>query len=130
MIFDDDRLIQMLKDAPNVPTIKIFYFIAHNQPIDGIKGFETTKEQLAYDLSLKLPTVFRSLRWLKGEMLIQETKQVDTVDLMANPRFVMNNSDFQTRTEEWRRRQRLDMAREDRLRKQKRLRALKNANKQ
>ena len=129
MIFDDDRLIQMLKDAPNAPTIKIFYFIAHNQPIDGIKGFETTKEQLAYDLSLKMSTIFDSLRWLKGEMLIQETKQVDTVDLMANPRFVMNNSDFQTRTEEWRRRQRLDMAREDRLRKQKRLRALKNASK-
>ena len=128
MIFNEDLLINKIKDAPNGSELKIFLYIALNQPKDGIKGFETTKQQLAFDLGLKLPTVFRSLHWLKGELLIQEVKQVETVDFMVNPRFVMNNSDFQTRMDEWKRRCRLDIQREIRLSKQKRLRELKKAN--
>ena len=128
MIFNEDLLINKIKDAPNGSELKIFLYIALNQPSEGIRGFETTKQQLAFDLGLKLPTVFRSLHWLKGELLIQEVKQVETVDFMVNPRFVMNNSDFQARMDEWKRRCRLDIQREIRLSKQKRLRELKKAN--
>ena len=128
MIFNEDLLINKIKDAPNGSELKIFLYIALNQPSEGIRGFETTKQQLAFDLGLKLPTVFRSLHWLKGELLIQEVKQVETVDFMVNPRFVMNNSDFQARMDEWKRRCRLDIQREIRLSKEKRRRELKNAN--
>lgn len=130
MIFDDEKLIHMLKDAPNGSEVKIFYFISHNQPIDGIKGFQTTKSQLAYDLGLKMPTIFRSLHWLEENILINEIKQVETVDFMANPYFVMNNSPREERIAEWNRR--CDIARDKKIaaRKRKRLRELKNAAKQ
>ena len=130
MIFDDERLIRMLKDAPNGSEIKIFYFIAHNQPKDGIRGFETTKQQLAYDLKLKMTAIFDSLRWLKENILINELKQVETVDFMANPYFVMNNSPREERIAEWNRR--CDIARDKRIaaRQRKRLRELKKANQQ
>ena len=130
MIFDDEKLIRMLKDAPNGSEVKIFYFIAHNQPIDGIRGFQTTKIQLAYDLGLKMPTIFRSLHWLEENILINEIKQVETIDFMANPYFVMNNSTREERIKEWNRR--CDIARDKKIaaRKRKRLRELKNATKQ
>lgn len=119
MTFDDQKLLQVLKNAPNLPIIKIFYFLAHNQPLEGISGYETTKDQLAFDLNLKMPTIFVALRWLKAELLVQELKQVESIDFMVNPLFVMNNSDPKARLDEWKRRQRLDIQREVRLKQQK-----------
>ena len=130
MIFDDERLIRMLKDAPKASYIKIFLYIALNQPKDGIRGFETTKQQLAYDLNFKTDIIFKSLHWLEENILINELKQVETVDFMANPYFVMNNSPREERIAEWNRR--CDIARDKRIaaRQRKRLRELKKANQQ
>lgn len=130
MIFDDERLIHIIKDAPNGSELKIFYFIAHNQPKEGIRGYRTTKIQLAIDLNLKMPTIFKSIKWLKDNLLIQEVKLVEDSDFMANPRFVMNNSDYNERFAEWNRRCNLDSAREVRLRKERRLRQFRKAKKQ
>lgn len=130
MIFDDEKLIRMLKDAPNGSEVKIFYFIAHNQPKEGIQGYQTTKLQLQLDLNLKQRTIFAALHWLEENILINEIKQVETVDFMANPYFVMNNSTREERIAEWNRR--CDIARDKKIaaRKRKRLRELKNAAKQ
>lgn len=127
MIFDAERLINRLKDAPNGSEVKIFLYIALNQPSEGIHGFKTTKQQLAYDLKVKIPTIFRSLRWLKDEMFVQELKLVDCSDFMVNPSFVMNNCDREARIKEWNRRCNLDSAREIRLKREKRRRELRNA---
>ena len=125
MFFNEDVLLNRIKDAPNGSEVKIFLYIALNQPTEGIRGFQTTKQQLSYDLNLKMPTIFNSLRWLKSEMLIQELKLVDCSDFMVNPLFVMNNSDRDERIKEWNRRCNLDSAREVRLLKEKRRRELK-----
>jgi len=125
MFFNEDVLLKRIKDAPNGSEVKIFLYIALNQPTEGIRGFQTTKQQLSYDLNLKMPTIFNSLRWLKSEMLIQELKLVDCSDFMVNPLFVMNNSDQDERIKEWNRRCNLDSAREVRLRKERRRRELK-----
>ena len=130
MFFNEDVLLNRIKDAPNGSEVKIFLYIALNQPTEGIRGFQTTKQQLSYDLNLKMPTIFNSLRWLKSEMFIQELKLVDCSDFMVNPLFVMNNSDKDERIKEWNRRCNLDSAREVRLRKEKRRRELKKQNQQ
>ena len=130
MIFNDEKLIQLLKDAPNGSELKIFFYIALNQPLDGIRGFQTTKLQLQIDLNLNLATIFRALHWLEENILINEIKQVETVDFMANPYFIMNNSDRNDRIKEWNRRCDIFIQRKNRLRKQKRLRELRNAKKQ
>ncbi|MBQ4402947.1 MAG: hypothetical protein II857_00890 [Selenomonadaceae bacterium] len=129
MIFREEDLLNKIIAAPNGSELKIFVYIALKQPAEGILGFETTKEQLAIDLNLKIRTVFTALHWLKNNLLIQELKLFDTVDFMVNPRFVMNNSDYQDRLNEWNRRCRLDIAREIRIKKEKRRRELKIAKK-
>lgn len=123
MIFNDEKIIRAIKDAPNGSELKIFFYIVFNQPSEGICGYRTTKKQLAIDLKLNIATVFRSLRWLEENLLIQEIKQVEDFDFMANPYFVMNNSDRDARIAEWSRRQRIDNLKEveKRRRKQKKL---------
>ena len=66
MFLDKERLLRRVKAASNGSELKIFFYIALNQPDDGIKGFQITKQQLAFDLNLKLPTIFKALRWLKA----------------------------------------------------------------
>ena len=120
----------LLNNAPTASTVKIFFFIALNQPEEGIRGYETTKIQLAVDLNLKKSIIFRDLHWLEENILINEIKQVETVDFMANPYYVMNNSDPQARKDEWKRRCRLDIQREIRLKKERRIREWRKASKQ
>ena len=129
MISVDKNVWNLLKEAQISSTYKIFLYIALNQPEEGIYGFETTKYQLAEDLNLKIRSIYSGLHWLEREMLIQETKLFETVDFMANPRFVMNNCDFQTRLNEWRRRCRVDIERENRLDEEKRRRRLRKSSK-
>jgi len=54
--------------------------------------FQTTKEQLATD--------FKALRWLERNIFINQLKLDDSFDFMANPYFVMNNSDQNERIKE------------------------------
>lgn len=127
MIFDNRRSLRTINEAPNPIIIKIFFYIAFHQPEDGIKGFQISKKQLQYDLKLGRTVFFDALHWLKDNLCIQEIKQVETSDFMANPYIVMNNSDRDARIAEWSRRCKLDSEREQRLRKQRRLRELKKA---
>ena len=130
MTFNHERLISIIKDAPNGSELKIFLYIALNQPPDGIRGFRTTKLQLQTDLQENRSYIFRSLHWLEDNLLVQELKLAEDFDFMVNPRFVMNNSDYQERFAEWNRRCNLDSAREVRLRKERRIRKLRSEKKQ
>jgi len=125
MIFDENTLLNKIKAAPNGSELKIFLFIALNQPSDGIKGFQTTKQQLSFDLNIKSSTIFASLRWLEENLFINELKLDDCSDFMANPYFVMNNSDRKERIKEWNRRLDLYIQRKNRLRMEKQRRELK-----
>ena len=62
-------------------------------------------------------------------MFIQEIKFVEDFDYMANPRFVMNNSDFNERKDEWNRRCRIDIQHEIDLKCKRRLKAAKKQKK-
>ena len=125
MISFDKKVFNLLNDAPYHSAIKIFLFIALNQPPEGLHGLISTKEQLAGTLNLKRSAIFRDLKWLKDNLLIQELKLLDCSDFMVNPYFVMNNSNRDERIKEWNRRCNLDSAREVRLRKERRIRKLR-----
>ena len=122
MISIDKKLWNLLSDAPTANIVKIFLFIALNQPDEGIHGFRTTKIQLEIDLNLKQTKIFTSLKWLEDNLLVQELKMAEDFDFMVNPVFVMNNSDKNERFAEWNRRCNLDSARELRLRKDRKIR--------
>ena len=130
MISLDKSVWNLLRDAPNPNIVRIFLYIALNQPDEGIRGYQTTKIQLAIDLDLKQTKIFTSLKWLKENLLIQELKLSEDCDFMANPRFVMNNCDQKERFEEWNRRCNLDSARELRLRRQRKILQLRKEKKQ
>ena len=125
MISVDKNVFKLLNGAPYDSAVKVFMFIALNQPEEGINGLKITKEELAVTLNLSKTYIFRDLKWLKDNLLIQELKFVDDFDYMANPRFVMNNSDFQERINEWNRRCRLDIQHELELKRKRRLKAEK-----
>ena len=129
MIYIDKSVLKLLNDAPNPSVYKIFLFIALNQPDEGIYGFRFTKDDLIAHLNSSKTAVFRDLKWLKDNLLVQELKLAEDFDFMANPRFVMNNSDYNERFEEWNRRCNLDSARAVRLRKERRIRKLRNEKK-
>ena len=129
MIHIENRLWKILNEAPRPSIFKTFLYIALNQPDDGIRGFIIEKSTLAFNLSMSRPTIFRDLKWLRDNLLIHELKLVENSDFMVNPYLVMNNSDRDARIAEWARRQRLDSARELRLRKERRLRAFRKAKK-
>lgn len=129
MIHIENRVWNLLNDASRPSIFKTFLYIAINQPDDGIRGFVIDKIQLAYNLNMSQPTIFRDLKWLKDNLLIQELKLLEVFDFMANPYHVMNNSDRDARIAEWNRRCNLDSAREVRLRRDRRIRAFRKAKK-
>jgi len=126
----ENRLWNILNDAPRPSIFKTFLYIALNQPDEGIRGFIIDKIQLAGVLNLSQPTLFRDLKWLKDNLLVHELKLIENTDFMVNPYLVMNNADRDARISEWSRRQRLDVVREQRLRKERRLRQFRKAKKQ
>lgn len=130
MLNIENRLWNILNDAPRPSIFKTFLYIALNQPDDGIRGFIIEKSTLAFNLRLSQPTLFRDLKWLKDNLLVHELKLIENTDFMVNPYLVMNNADRDARISEWSRRQRLDVVREQRLRKERRLRQFRKAKKQ
>ena len=130
MIHVENRVWKLLLDAPRPSIFKTFLYIALNQPDDGIRGFIIEKSTLAFNLGMSQPTIFRDLKFLKDNLLIYELKLAENSDFMANPYLVMNNSDRDARIVEWARRQHLDSAREQRLRKERRIRAFRKDKKQ
>lgn len=130
MFFDLQRTLRLFNNAPNPHIIKIFFYILIHQPQDGIRGFKINKRQLQFDLKLSRTVFFKSLHWLKDNLFIQELKFIDESDFMVNPNVVMNNSDREARINEWNRRCKLDIQRELRLKKEKRLREARKADKQ
>lgn len=129
MIYIENRVWKLLLDAPRASIFKTFLYIALNQPDDGIRGFIIEKSALAFNLGMSRPTIFRDLKFLKDNLLIHELKLVENSDFMANPVYVMNNCDQKERFAEWNRRCNIDSAREQRLRKERRLRAFRKAKK-
>lgn len=130
MIFDDERTLRTINNAPNSHIVKIFFYLAFHQPKEGIHGYISSKPQLAYDLKLGRTVFFESLHWLKDNLVIHELKFVDHSDFMVNPYIVMNNSDRDERIKEWSRRIRLEDDKINKNRERKRRRELKNANQQ
>jgi len=129
MIYIEPRAFDMLSDAKSNTVFKIFLYIALKQPAEGVQGFAINKKELQADLNLKKSVFFRDLHWLKKNLLIQELKFIDHSDFMVNPYIVMNNGDREERIAEWARRQSLDIERERRLRKARRLKQLRDAKK-
>lgn len=130
MIFDDERTLRTINNAPNSHIVKIFFYLTFHQPQDGIKGYKINKKQLQFDLNLGRTIFFESLHWLKENTVVNELKFVDHSDFMVNPYIVMNNSDRNERTKEWNRRVSIDDARIKKNRELRRRRELKKQSQQ
>ena len=126
MIFDTERTLRTINNAPNPNIIKIFFYIAFHQPDDGIKGYIINKKQLQFDLKLGRTVFFDSMRWLNKNLVIHELKLTNKSDFMVNPYIVMNNGDRDARIAEWSNRCRIDSMKYVKKLKLKRLRELKS----
>lgn len=129
MFFDEIRTLRTINNAPNDFTIKIFLYLAINQPNDGISGYKIEKSQLQFDLKLGKSTFFNSLHWLRENLVVNELKLISESDFMVNPYIVMNNGDRDARIAEWVRRVRLDDAKIKKNRERRRREQLRKQNK-
>ncbi|MBR5914588.1 MAG: hypothetical protein IKZ58_09560 [Selenomonadaceae bacterium] len=127
MVFDDNRTLRTINDAPNSHVIKIFFYLAFHQPNEGIHGFRVSKKQLQFDLKLGRTVFFDALHWLKDNIVIHEFKLAEDSDFMVNPYIVMNNGDRDARIAEWNRRCKLES---DKIRKSRERKRLKQNNQQ
>lgn len=125
MFFDDSRTMRTINNAPNSHIIKIFFYLAFNQPQEGIRGFRVNKKQLQFDLKLGRTVFFNALHWLKDNIVIHEFKFANDSDFMVNPYIVMNNGDREARIAEWNRRCKLE---DDKIRKSRERKRLKQNN--
>lgn len=128
MIFDDRRTLRTINDAPNTEILKIFFYLAFHQPIDGIRGYVIDKTQLNFDLNLSRTKFFNALHWLKENTVVNELKMVGYSDFMVNPYIVMNNGDRDARIAEWNRRVHLEDAKIRKNRELRRREALRKQN--
>lgn len=128
MFFDKIRTLRIISEAPNDFTIKMFFYLALNQPQDGIKGYKVEKTQLRFDLKLGKSTFFNSLKWLKENLIVNELKYEFESDFMVNPYIAVNNGDRDARIAEWRRRVKLDDDRIKKNRERRRREQLKKQN--
>ena len=128
MIFDEIRTLRTINEAPNDFTIKIFLYLAVNQPQDGIYGYKIDKSQLQSDLKLGKSTFFNALHWLKENLVVNELKLLYESDFMVNPYIVMNNGNRDARIAEWSRRVKLEDAKIKKNRERRRREQLKNQN--
>lgn len=128
MIFDEIRTLRTINEAPNDFTIKIFLYLAVNQPQDGIYGYKIDKSQLQSDLKLGKSTFFNALHWLKENLVVNELKLLYESDFMINPYIVMNNGNRDARIAEWSRRVKLEDAKIKKNRERRRREQLKNQN--
>ena len=129
MIFDDERTLRTINDAPNSHIVKIFFYLAFHQPQDGIRGFQIEKSHLAYDLKFGRTVFFEALRWLNDNVVIHELKLAQESDFMVNPYIVMNNSNRDERIAEWNRRVHLEDAKIKKNRERRRREQLRKQNK-
>ena len=125
MIFDDRRSLRTIEDAPDDHIIKIFFYLAANQPQDGIRDYVIDKTQLQFDLKTNFLV---ALRWLKENTIVNELKMVGYSDFMVNPYIVMNNSNREERIAEWNRRVHLEDAKIRKNRERRRREQLKKQN--
>ena len=130
MLFDNERILRLFNNAPNSHIIKFFFFIAVNQPKSGTRGFKINKLQLQFALKLGRTNFFEALHWLKDNSFLQELKIGDDSDFMVNPYIVESEVEQDARIKEWNRRCNLDIAREIRLKKERRRREAKKADQQ
>lgn len=80
MLHIENRLWNIINDAPRPSIFKTFIYIALNQPDESIRGFIIDKIQLSGVLNLSQPTLFRDLKFLRDNLLIHELKLLDTVE--------------------------------------------------
>lgn len=128
MIFDERRTLRTINDAPNAHCIKIFFYLAFNQPQDGIHGYRINRKKLQFELKLGRTVFFDAMHWLKDNIIVNELKMADDSDFMVNPYMMMNNGNRDARIAEWNRRVRLYDDNVKKNRELKRKRELKKAN--
>lgn len=107
----DERCNEFIKNMPTGSHIRIFFFLAINQPPDVencVVGFKCSRKFIQDELKLRRPTVWAALKYLEDELLVNESIINGQTEFLVNPYYVMVGDDKQRRIDEWKRRVTLD----------------------
>ena len=97
------KMNEFLEKVTSGATVRLFLYIAHHQNygVDGVYGFRTTQKYLTAVLGLDRMTVYRALKYLKENFLVNELKIAGMTEYMVNPDYVTIGADKKARVREW-----------------------------
>ena len=99
MIVYRDTFMQLLLEAPDFVTLKVFGALMTKQEFEG--GIKTTKKAIADKIGASRTAVWQALKWLKENHYIKETKTDGQTEFLLNPNVTTCGKNKKTKMELW-----------------------------
>lgn len=98
-----DRVNELIVKCPSASTLKVFMLLSMGQQYDE-RGMITTKKAIQDKLGIDKSTCVAAFKWLKENMIINESKVNGCTEFMVNPAYVTIGRNRKAREREWVRR--------------------------
>lgn len=95
-----DRVNELLVKCPSASTLKVFMLLSMGQQFDE-RGMITTKKAVQDKLGITKQTCLEAFKWLKDNMIINESKVNGYTEFMVNPAYVTVGRNRKAREREW-----------------------------
>lgn len=102
-IMYNDKITELVTKCTSAATLRVFMLLAAGQQFEN-RGMVTTKKAVQDYLKIDKSTCLEAFKWLKENMIINESKINGCTEFMVNPKYVTVGRDKKAREKEWVRR--------------------------
>ena len=103
VIMYTDRINELVTKCTSAATLRVFMLLAAGQQFEE-RGMITTKKAVQEKLKIDKKTCIEAFKWLKENMIVNESKINGCTEFMVNPAYVTVGRDRNKRAKEWIRR--------------------------
>ena len=103
VIMYTDKISELAQKCTSAATLRVFMLLAAGQKFEE-RGMVTTKKAVQEYLGITKQTCLEAFKWLKDNMVINETRINGVPEFMVNPIYVTVGRDKKKRNKEWVRR--------------------------
>ena len=98
-----EKMCDFLSKCAKASVVRIFLYIAHHQNYgnDGVYGYRCSHKYLEQVLRLDRKSVYRALKELKDDYLVNEICIEGQTEFMVNPAYVTIGTNKAARVKEW-----------------------------
>lgn len=102
-IMYNDKINELITKCTSAATLRVFMLLAAGQQFEE-RGMVTTKKAVQEYLKIDKSTCLEAFKWLKDNMIINESKINGCTEFMVNPKYITVGRDKKKRENEWVRR--------------------------